>query len=77
MPERLRSIFGLPPVLGKFLSPATRARLGVGLGDHVHTRVRAVPMGWSWATYVVQQAHLHALRGCSPDAGYLVDKLPA
>ena len=47
LPEALRSLFGLPPVVVE--------------GELVFPRWVTLPMGWSWAVYLAQLAHTYQL----------------
>ena len=52
LPERYRDYFGLPAVV-------------LASGVRKFVRWRTCPMGWSWAVFLSQTAHLHVLRSRS------------
>eukprot|EP00959_Pyramimonas_sp_CCMP1952_P071036 1483110-Pyramimonas_sp.AAC.1 len=39
-------------------------------------RARVVPMGWNWAVALVQAANQYQLDGVSPEAPWVLDKVP-
>lgn len=38
---------------------------------------RVVPMGWSWAVFMIQRVHEHVLRHVVPPDSWVLDKCPA
>ncbi|CAK0898689.1 unnamed protein product, partial [Prorocentrum cordatum] len=78
LPPWARAFFGLPAVQARFLDSAARQRLGVSdSSEMIHFVARVVPMGWSWAVHLIQEAHAHVLSSISPDAPWIADKAPA
>ncbi|CAK0808368.1 unnamed protein product, partial [Prorocentrum cordatum] len=77
LPSWARAFFGLPAVQARFLDPAARQQLGVSdPSEMIHFVARVVPMGWSWAVHLTQEAHAHVLSTISPEAPWIADKVP-
>ncbi|CAK0891989.1 unnamed protein product [Prorocentrum cordatum] len=78
LPEQYRCFFGLPALPIAHLSPSLVASLPDAVRDRGWARVRAhvVPMGWNWAVALVQAANQYQLDGLSPEAPWLLDKVP-
>ncbi|CAK0911836.1 unnamed protein product, partial [Prorocentrum cordatum] len=77
LPAWARAFFGLPAVQARFLDPAARQQLGVSdLSEMIHFVARVVPMGWSWAAHLIQEAHAHVLSTISSEAPWIADKVP-
>ncbi|CAK0852117.1 unnamed protein product [Prorocentrum cordatum] len=77
LPSWARAFFGLPAVQASFLDSAARQRLGGSdPSEMTHFVARVVPMGWSWAVHLTQEAHAHVLSTISPDAPWIADKVP-
>ncbi|CAK0803561.1 unnamed protein product [Prorocentrum cordatum] len=78
LPSWARAFFGLPAVQARFLDPAARQQLGVSdPSEMIHFVARVVPMGWSWAVHLIQEAHAHVLSTVSPEAPWIADKAAA
>ncbi|CAK0809115.1 unnamed protein product [Prorocentrum cordatum] len=75
LPEAFRHLFGLMPVEARFLDKAWQQRLNVSGHHLVQRRVRVVPMGWSWATCLIQRVHLHHFGNLPVQLPWVVDKM--
>ena len=75
LPEAMRAEFCLPTLPARLLRADLRGRFA---GREARFRMRAVPMGWNWAVFLVQQAHLHLLaEGARGPRRWLLDRRPA
>lgn len=78
LPGDLRPCFMQPEVERRLLKSSFPKKLGLeAQGPAVSFQARVVPMGWSWAVYLMQAAHHKVLRSVASGHAWVVDKVPA
>lgn len=76
-PTWLRARFALPPICKYYLPHhAQKLFLGVARDGLCQFWVRVLPMGWSWAVYVVQHCQQFILQDALHSAPWVLDKRP-
>lgn len=78
LPHHLRPYFTLPEVGRKFLRASFLRRLGIdSTGPPVSFQLSVIRMGWNWAVFLVQSAHLHMLNEVGAEHAWVCDKIPS
>lgn len=78
LPIQCCGVFALLQLDARHFTQDERARLGIPIGAmQVWMWPCVVPMGWSWAVFLIHRVHEHVLRDVVPSDAWVLDKCGA